>query len=48
MSVIVSDANLGAHRLYERLGYNERARRLMVKDNWQNEGRSWVLLTKDL
>jgi ribosomal protein S18 acetylase RimI-like enzyme len=48
MSVIVSDANLGAHRLYERLGYNERARRMMVKDNWQNEGRSWVLLTKDL
>jgi ribosomal protein S18 acetylase RimI-like enzyme len=48
MSVIVSDANLGAHRLYERLGYNERARKLMVKDNWQNEGRSWVLLMKNL
>jgi ribosomal protein S18 acetylase RimI-like enzyme len=46
MSVIVSDANLGAHRLYERLGYNEKARRLMVKENWQDEGRSWVLLTK--
>jgi ribosomal protein S18 acetylase RimI-like enzyme len=48
MSVIVSDANVGAHRLYERLGYTERARRVMVKDNWQNEGRSWVLLTKNL
>jgi ribosomal protein S18 acetylase RimI-like enzyme len=46
MSVIVSDANLGAHRLYERLGYDERARRPMVKENWENEGRSWVLLTK--
>jgi ribosomal protein S18 acetylase RimI-like enzyme len=46
MSVIVSDANLGAHRLYERLGYNERARRPMVKDNWESEGQSWVLLTK--
>jgi ribosomal protein S18 acetylase RimI-like enzyme len=46
MSVIVSDANLGAHRLYERFGYNERARRLMVKENWENEGQSWVLLTK--
>ena len=46
MSVIVSDANLGAHRLYERSGYNERARRLMVKENWENEGQSWVLLTK--
>jgi ribosomal protein S18 acetylase RimI-like enzyme len=46
MSVIVSDANLGAHRLYERLGYNETARRLMIKENWENEGQSWVLLTK--
>ena len=48
MSVIVSDANLGAHRLYKRFGYDERARRLMVKENWENEGRSWVLLTKNL
>jgi ribosomal protein S18 acetylase RimI-like enzyme len=48
MSVIVSDANLGAHRLYERLGYNERARRPMVKENWESEGQSWVLLTKTL
>jgi hypothetical protein len=48
MSVIVSDANLGAYRLYKRLGYNEQARRLMVKGNWQNEGRSWVLLMKNL
>jgi ribosomal protein S18 acetylase RimI-like enzyme len=47
-SVIISDTNLGARRLYERLGYNEKARRLMVKDNWQNEGLSWVLLTKNL
>ena len=46
MSVIVSDANLGAHRLYKGLGYDERARRPMVKENWENEGRSWVLLTK--
>jgi ribosomal protein S18 acetylase RimI-like enzyme len=48
MSVIVSDANLGAYRLYKRLGYNEQARKLMVKGNWQNEGRSWVLLMKNL
>jgi hypothetical protein len=43
---MVSDANFGAHRLYKRLGYDERARRRMVKENWENEGRSWVLLTK--
>jgi ribosomal protein S18 acetylase RimI-like enzyme len=46
MSVIVSDANLGARRLYERLGYNEMARRLMIKEHWENEGQGWVLLTK--
>ena len=48
MSVIVSDANLGARRLYERLGYREIARRAMVKEGWVNPGRQWVLLTKDL
>jgi ribosomal protein S18 acetylase RimI-like enzyme len=46
MSVIVSDANAGARRLYERCGYRETAARAMVKDGWQNEGRNWVLLTK--
>lgn len=48
MSVIVSDTNLGARRLYEAVGYSERARRRMVKDEWENEGYEWVLLTKDL
>ncbi|NJO33793.1 MAG: hypothetical protein HC869_12240 [Rhodospirillales bacterium] len=48
MSVIVSDANPGARRLYERCGYREAAVRTMVKDDWQNDGRNWVLLTKAL
>jgi len=48
MSVIVSDANPGARRLYERSGYREAAARAMVKGDWQNEGRNWVLLTKTL
>lgn len=48
MSVIVSDANMGARRLYERCGYSESARRGMVKDGWTNPGREWVLLTKAL
>jgi len=47
LSVIVSDANTGARRLYERCGYAERAERAMVKEAWENEGRRWVLLTKD-
>lgn len=48
LSVIVSDANHGARRLYERCGYRERAVRPMVKEGWANEGGNWVLLTRDL
>jgi len=48
MSVIVSDANVGARRLYERCGYREAATRAMVKEGWRNDGRNWVLLTKTL
>ena len=47
MSVIVSDANPGARRLYERCGYGEAGTRPMVKEAWVNEGGNWVLLTKD-
>jgi ribosomal protein S18 acetylase RimI-like enzyme len=46
MSVIVSDDNRGARRLYEGCGYREAASRPMVKDGWVNDGESWVLLTK--
>jgi ribosomal protein S18 acetylase RimI-like enzyme len=48
MSVIVSDANLGARRLYQRCGYREAAARAMVKEDWRNDGLNWVLLTKTL
>lgn len=48
MSVIVSDTNAGARRLYERHGYRLAATRTKVKEGWQNEGREWVLLTKEL
>lgn len=46
MSVIVSDANHGARRLYERCGYRAAASRAMVKEGWDGEGANWVLLTK--
>jgi ribosomal protein S18 acetylase RimI-like enzyme len=46
MSVIVSDANTGARRLYERCGYAARASRPIVKENWTHQGQNWVLLTK--
>jgi len=48
LSGIVSDANMGARRLYERYGYRERAMRAMVKEGWENAGASWILLTKTL
>lgn len=48
MSVIVSDANGGARRLYERCGYREAARRGVVRNGWSNPVREWILLTKPL
>jgi ribosomal protein S18 acetylase RimI-like enzyme len=47
LSIIVSDANAGARRLYRRCGYVERASRPMVKDGWENMGTGWVLLVKE-
>ncbi len=46
MSIIVSDANTGARRLYERCGYTFMAERPMVKEGWESPGENWVLLIK--
>jgi ribosomal protein S18 acetylase RimI-like enzyme len=48
MSLIVTDTNTGARRLYERCGYREAARRRMVKEGWRHPGTNFVLLTKSL
>ena len=48
LSIIVSDTNTGARRLYERCGYREAARRAKIKEDWRNHGVAWVLLTKSL
>jgi ribosomal protein S18 acetylase RimI-like enzyme len=48
LSLIMSDANEGARRLYERRGYREAGARPMVKEDWENQGRNWILLTKPL
>lgn len=45
-SIIVSDNNTGARRLYERCGYRYIAQRPIVKDGWENPGKNWVLLVK--
>lgn len=46
MSLIVSDANLAARRLYERLGYRETARRRLVRGGWDGPGDTWVLMIR--
>lgn len=46
LSLVVADANHGARRLYERQGYQERARRKIVKDSWNSPAQEWVLLVK--
>ena len=48
LSIIVSDANVGARSLYERCGYREAAQRAKVKEDWVAPGAAWVLLTKPL
>lgn len=47
LSIIVSDANGGARRLYERCGYRLQAQRRMEKEDWVNEGQNWLLLAKE-
>ncbi|MBT3536900.1 MAG: GNAT family N-acetyltransferase [Rhodospirillaceae bacterium] len=48
LSLIVSDGNEGAVKLYLRSGYDQRASRPMVKEDWQNAGENWLLMTKSL
>lgn len=48
MSLITSDSNPDARRLYERRGFREAARRPMVKEGWVNDGETWILMMKDL
>lgn len=48
LSLIVSDENTAARRLYERHGYTERATLPIVKEGWEHAGENWVLLVKDL
>jgi ribosomal protein S18 acetylase RimI-like enzyme len=46
LSIIVSNGNPGALRLYERCGYRRVAERPMVKEGWRNRGTAWLLLTR--
>ena len=48
LSLIVSNANQGALRLYERSGYRNVATRPIVRDGWEHAGTEWLLLVKPL
>ncbi len=46
MSLIFSNANTGARRLYERRGYHVIDSLPMVKNGWENTGTEWLLMIK--
>ena len=48
LSLIVADTNAGARKLYNKIGFQEKAYRPMVKERWQHSGANWVLMVKDL
>ena len=35
-------------KLYDRRGYKETARRPMIKEQWRNGGKDWVLMIKSI
>ena len=47
VSMIVSDANPGAWRLYERCGFRPIESRPMVKEDWENPGSTWTLMMRE-
>ena len=46
LSIIVSDANEGACRLYQRFGFQRSATRPIVKEQWINAGENWLLMIR--
>ena len=48
LSLIVSDANQVAVHLYRKLGFELVDKRPIVKEDWQNDGTDWLLMTKSV
>src|SRR5262249_23036018 len=48
LSLITSDINTGARRLYERNGFREAARRRIVKEHWKHPAADWVLMRRPI
>lgn len=45
-TLIAADSNSDAIRLYERLGFEKEDTRRMIKEDWQDDGESWILMRK--
>ncbi|WP_167850962.1 MULTISPECIES: GNAT family N-acetyltransferase [Tabrizicola] len=48
ISLIAEDTHLDALRLYRAKGYNEVARRPVVREDWQVDATEWILFTRPL
>lgn len=48
VSIIVTDTNVSALRLYQRLGYREAGRARVIPDGWDTDAAHWLLVTKPL
>lgn len=48
ISLIAADTHEDARRLYAAKGYREIARRAVVKEDWQVDANSWILLVKPI
>lgn len=47
LSLVVSDTNFSARRLYERSGFTISGSRTKVKDAWSNAGAEWLLMMRE-
>jgi ribosomal protein S18 acetylase RimI-like enzyme len=48
ISLIAADSHCDALRLYAAKGYQEIARRPVVKDDWRVDAKEWILFTKPI
>lgn len=46
VSLIMSDANAAARAAYEKNGFAKRATRPIIKENWNHDGETWVLMVQ--
>ncbi len=46
LSLICSDGNPNAQKLYERVGFSVQATRPKVKGDWKGDGENWLLMIK--